>query len=151
MLQNKSAVSNLRTIAYNMEGFKYGVIVGNKCTICVYVVNLSLRSTREKGTFHYTFVCIRLSSHWNILKIYGFPFPYIIAVWGTVLFYFVLMVFSPTSLFIQSHKQKPTMVIPCQNNILVSSPADCQPPQPSLFFLPLQQIPAVKLIVVLGY
>lgn len=27
MLQNKSAVSNLRTIAYNMEGFKYGIIV----------------------------------------------------------------------------------------------------------------------------
>jgi len=39
-----------------MEGFKYGIIVGNKCTRSVYFVNLSFWSTREVVTFHYTFV-----------------------------------------------------------------------------------------------
>lgn len=41
MLQKQSAVFHLHTIAYSVEGFKYGIIVGNKCTISVYFVNLS--------------------------------------------------------------------------------------------------------------
>jgi len=65
-----SAVFNLHTISYNMEGFKYGIIVGNKCTRSVYFVNLSFWSTREVVTFHYTFVLISL--HPSILSLEHF-------------------------------------------------------------------------------
>lgn len=74
-----------------------------------------------------TFVCVRLSSHWDVLKIYCFPFPLVIAVWGTVLF--CLRGFQAHTSAHSSSRTKPKHVYTV-SNMFVSSLAHCQPPLP---------------------